>query len=256
MINVENYIKRNGEVNMIKIAVCDDEQYFRKRMNHIIFEYMEKNGYDYAITDFESGEEFLKASSRKMDYTIVFLDVNMKEINGMETARAIRCLSADTYIVFVTAFISYVLEGYKVNALRFLLKEDVNLEGAMRECLDAVIADMNYREVRYTFDFQNGRKELCVDRILYVESRLHKVIFFVMEDGITEYYLYDKLDNIDKILTIYGFYRIHQSFLVNMKCVKKVERYRAVLLNGMELSISKKYYKEFEIQYIKTQGDI
>ena len=217
--DVEYYIKHNGEVHMIKIAVCDDERYFRERMNHIISEYMGRKGYDYAITDFESGEDFLKAGSEKMDYTIVFLDVNMKEINGMETARAIRCLSADTYIVFVTAFISYVLEGYKVNALRFLLKEDANLEGAMRECLDAVIADMNYREVRYTFDFQNGRKELCVDRILYVESRLHKVIFFVMEDGIAEYHMYDKLNNIDKILTQYGFYRIHQSFLLNMRYV-------------------------------------
>ena len=241
---------------MIKIAVCDDEQYFRERMKCMISKYMEKKCYEYVIADFESGEEFLKACSEKMDYTVVFLDVNMKEINGMETARAIRCLSTDTYIVFVTAFLSYVLEGYKVNALRFLLKEDANLEGSMRECLDAVIADMNYKEVRFGFDFQQGRKELCVDRILYVESRLHKVIFFVTEDGIKEYYLYDKLDNIEKMLTAYGFYRIHQSFLVNMKYVKKVERYRALLQNGMELSISKRYYKEFEIQYIKMQGDI
>ena len=241
---------------MIKIAVCDDERYFRDRMNKMLTEYMEEKGYSYDITDFKSGEEFLKATVQKMDYTIVFLDVNMKEIDGIETARAIRCLSADTYIVFVTAFISYVLEGYKVNAIRYLLKEDGNLKGAMQECLDAIIENMNYREVRCGFEFQSGRKELCVDRILYIESRLHKVIFFVMEDGIKEYHMYDKLDNIDKILTQYDFYRIHQSFLVNMRYVKKVERYRAVLLNEMEIAVSKKYYKGFETEYIRTRGNV
>ena len=69
---------------MIKIAVCDDERYFREHMNHIIFEYMEKNGYDYAITDFESGKEFLKASLKKMDYTIVLAgDKNHGEVTGI-----------------------------------------------------------------------------------------------------------------------------------------------------------------------------
>lgn len=66
-------IKCNGEVHIIKIAVCDDEQYFKERMNHIISEYMEKKGYDYAITDFELGKEFLKASLKKWIIQLFFL---------------------------------------------------------------------------------------------------------------------------------------------------------------------------------------
>lgn len=241
---------------MLRIAVCDDEEYFRKRMKQIISEYMTVRNYDYAISCFESGESFLESGSQKFDYNIVFLDVNMKEMDGIETARAIRKLSPDTYIIFVTAYITYALDGYKVSAIRYLLKEDDNLEMAMQECFDTIIEKMNYKEVRRTFEFQNGKKDLIVDKILYVESRLHKVIFFVMDNGVAEYYMYDKLDTIEDILSEFGFYRIHQSFLVNMKYVKNIERFKLFLLNGTELSISKKYYKGIEAKYVKSKGDI
>ena len=54
----------------------------------------------------------------------------------------------------------------------------------------------------------------------------------------------------------YGFYRVHQSYLVNMKYVKNVERYEASLENGMTINISKRYYKDVEREYIKRQGEI
>ncbi|MBD5466490.1 MAG: response regulator transcription factor [Lachnospiraceae bacterium] len=241
---------------MLRIAVCDDEEYFRVRMEHIISEYMDKMGFDYVVNCFESGEAFLETGSQNFDYNIVFLDVNMKEMNGIETAKAIRKLMPDTYIVFVTAYITYSLEGYTVNAIRYILKEDDSIEMAVKECLDTIIGRMNYKETKYTFDFQNGKKDLIIDRILYVESRLHKVFFFVLDDGIVEYYMYDKLDSIEEKLSQFGFHRIHQSFLVNMRYVKKIERYKVILLNKLELSISKKYYKEIETKYVRSIGDI
>lgn len=241
---------------MLKIAVCDDEEYFGKRIKDIILKYMQKQQYDCEVCCFASGNALIKSGIQKWDYQIVFLDVNMEEIDGIETAKAIRKLTPDTYIIFVTAYISYALEGYKVDAVRYLLKEDENLEKAMQECLDTVIDKMNYKEMKCTFEFQNGKTDLAVDRILYVESRLHKVIFFVLGDGISEYYMYDKLDTVEDALSRFGFFRIHQSFLVNMKYVKHIERYRAFLINGIELNISKKYYKNIELQYIRSRGDI
>ncbi|MCM1500526.1 MAG: LytTR family DNA-binding domain-containing protein [Clostridium sp.] len=241
---------------MLKIAVCDDEEYFGKRIKDIILKYMQKLQYACNVDCFESGSTLIKSSVQKWDYDIVFLDVNMEEMDGIETAKAIRKLAPDTYIIFVTAYISYALEGYKVDAVRHLLKEDENLEKAMQECLDTVTEKMNYREMKCTFEFQGGKMDLAVDRILYVESRLHKVIFFVLDHGISEYYLYGRLDTVEDALSQFGFFRIHQSFLVNMKYVKHIERYRAVLLNGMEINISKKYYKNTEMQYIRSRGDI
>lgn len=241
---------------MLKIAICDDEEYFGRRIKEIVLKYMQALKYNCKTDYFESGKALIKSSVQKWDYDVVFLDVNMEEMDGIETAKAIRKLAPDTYIIFVTAYISYALEGYKVDAVRYLLKEDENLEKAMKECLDTVIDRMNYKEIKCTFEFQNGKMDLMVDRILYVESRLHKVIFFVLDDGISEYYMYEKLDAIEDMLSQFGFCRIHQSFLVNMKYIKNIERYRAFLLNGMELNISKKYYKNIEMQYIRSRGDI
>ena len=180
----------------------------------------------------------------------------MEEMDGIKTAEKIRLVSDKVYIVFVTAYITYALEGYKVNAVRYLLKEEENLTNALKECLDTIVARMNYKEVMCEFDFSNKKKLIPADSILYVESRLHKVIFFVMEDVITEYSKYDKLDAVEESLKQYGFCRTHQSFLVNMKYAKGVERYKMSLITGTQISISKKYYKSVENEYIKQQGDI
>lgn len=241
---------------MLRIAVCDDEKYFRDRLKELCRTFIDEQGYEHEIDCFESGEALLEKSAERFDYSIVFLDVNMKEMDGIETASAIRKLFPDTYIVFVTAYITYALDGYKVDAIRFLLKEDGNLEKAVKECLDTILGRMDYEEIRQTFTFQNGKKDLLVERILYVESRLHKVIFYVMEEKLATYYMYDKLDIVEKLLSQFGFYRIHQSYLVNIKYVKDVGRYKVKLFNGTELGVSKKYYKNFEQEYIKLRCDI
>ena len=241
---------------MFHIAVCDDEEYFRIREKKLIEEYMKNRGFACQTDLFPSGKEMLEAAEFIQQYDVIFLDISMEEMDGIETARRIRQVSPDVYIVFVTAYITYALEGYKVNAVRYLLKEDAGLESALKECLDARAALMDYAEVKCEIDFQGGSKSIPVDSILYVESRLHKVIFFVMEDGVKEYYKYGRLDEVEPELRQYGFFRVHQSFLVNMRLVQSVERYVARLKNGTEVSISKKYYRETEMEYIRAQGEL
>ena len=118
---------------MIHIAVCDDEEYFRLREKKLVGEYMEKRKYSYTIDTYSSGKEMLDAANVPLQYDIIFLDINMEELDGLETARRIREISAKVSIVFVTAYITYALDGYKVNAVRYLLKEDHCLENAMKE---------------------------------------------------------------------------------------------------------------------------
>lgn len=238
---------------MFHVAVCDDEEYFRLREKKLIEQYMEKQGYDCRMDLYPSGKELLSALDTAMQYDVIFLDINMEEMDGMETARRIRRMSADVFIVFVTAYITYALEGYEVNAVRYLLKEDSGLESAVKECLDAITARMR---VKCEIDFQNGRKRIPADAVLYVESRLHKVLFYVMEDEVKEYCKYGRLDAVEQELRPYGFLRVHQSFLVNFRYVKNIERYTASLDNGLEIGISKKYYKDAEREYIRRQGEI
>ena len=239
---------------MLNIAVCDDEPYFQNRIRELISAYLNDLEYEYAITCFDSGKELLQKGTDITKYDIAFLDVQMGEIDGIETAKHIREVSEDMFIVFITAFITYSLEGYKVGAIRYLLKDDKSLKDSLDECLSAIIGKMRY--VKQSFEFISGIKEILVDKILYIESSLHKLKFFVLEDKKKEYQMYGKLDGVSEEMKPYGFTRIHQSFLVNMKYVISVERYVARLIDGTEISISKKYYKETVTVFMKVRGNV
>lgn len=249
---------------MLRIAICDDEEYFRLLEKELIEKYMEGQGYECIIDSYSSGEEMLSGGKEgesgkpeALPYDIIILDVSMGEMDGIETARRIRQRNEKVNIVFVSAYITYALDGYKVNAVRYLLKEDSGLENALKECLDTIICRMDDTGTVYQINFLNGKKSVPADIILYVESRLHKVSFFVAEDGaVKEYCKYGKLDSVQEELGQYGFFRVHQSYLVNMKYVKDVERYVASLENGLKINVSKKYYKDVEREYIKRQGEI
>ena len=93
----------------------------------------------YEISLFYSGKNFVKLSMNMTKYNIVFLDINMEELNGIETAKRLRVLCKDTFVVFVTAYINYTLEGYKVEAIRYILKNSANLQDSVEECMDTIL---------------------------------------------------------------------------------------------------------------------
>ena len=92
---------------------------------------------DIKIDEFESGKDFISLGINLAKYDIVFLDVNMDELDGMETAQKIRKVSNDVFIVFVTAFITCAPQGYSVGAIRYILKNNVNFPELIFECMDA-----------------------------------------------------------------------------------------------------------------------
>lgn len=241
---------------MLEIAICDDEKYFLEQEKEWISKYMNRLGYEFRIDTFASGVEFMAVGDRVSRYDIMFLDINMEELNGLETARRIREYTKDAYIVFVTAFITYSLEGYKVDAVRYILKDNESLEKAIKECLDVIVDKMNYVENKYTFDFQEGRKTLFLDEILYIESRLHKLQFHLAGPKSEQYTMYGRLDHIAELLHDFNFCRVHKSYLVNLKYMEKVERYLARLSNGDAVSISQPKFNNVREQFICYKGEI
>lgn len=254
MKNIVKYTERGRW--MFRIAVCDDESYFRKHIREVLAEYMEEKGILYEIDEFESGKEFINLGIEIARYKVVFLDINMEELDGMETAQKIREVNRDIYIVFVTAFINYTLEGYKVDAVRYILKNNVNFPELLFECMDAINAKMNYEVKRKSFNFNEGTKNIPIDRLLYIESRLHKLEFYVMEENLNKYTMYRKLDILEDELKGYDFLRIHQSYLVNLKHISKVSRYEALLDNGVKLEIPKVRYKFVEEAVVAYRGEV
>lgn len=241
---------------MLKIAICDDEKYFRKEINDILIPYLNEKGIVHSIDAFDSGEEFVLQGIEMLKYDVVFLDINMERMDGLETARKIREYSKDVFIVFVTAYIDYTLEGYKVDAIRYILKNNSTLKNAVEECMDAIQDKMNYSVNTIEFEFLEGKKSILLDRILYIESNLHKLIFYIMEDTLEKYTLYMTLDELENKLSCDRFLRIHQSYLVNIAHVGKVVRYSLFTDNGTELSIPKARYKEVQRAVAEYKGAI
>ncbi len=245
---------------MIHIAICDDEDGFLFLEQKLVSAYMENHDYQYHVDTFSSGIDFLQSNENIGNFDIIFLDINMNKLDGIETAKKIRECGSQAYIVFVTAFITYALEGYKVDAIRFLLKESESLEPSIEECLDSIILKMNYKENRETFIFLEGEKTLSPDDIVYIESNLHKLTFYLAEENMKSYSMYEKLDVLDKRLCRYDFCRIHKSFLVNLKYVQEIERYSAKLTENIchisHLSVSQSRYNHAKEQFIFYQGEV
>lgn len=241
---------------MISIAICDDEGYFLEREKQLIKMYMDTKGYPCSIDTFSSGKDLLHSKDLVLQYDILFLDINMQEMDGIETAKEIRRITKEAYIVFITAFVTYALEGYKVDAVRYLLKDDECLEKAVAECLETILYKMNYEKRKRVFEFQEGKIELFFEDIIYIESNLHKLIFHMVNDKAVKYTMYAKLDDMDELLHGQGFCRLHKSYLANLMYVENIKRYQAELSNGEYLNISKARYLDARNELVCYRGEI
>lgn len=235
---------------MLQIAICDDEKFYREKIKAYLESYLSGRHLEYTIHLFLSGVEFLSQKENVVKYDIVFMDINMNEMDGIQTAMQIRAFQSETFIALVTAFINYVLDGYKVNAVRYIMKD--SLETAIPECMDAIMQKMQLQQV--TFPFLEGEKRLYTDNILYIESQRHKSVFHYLESGIVTYGIYEKLDHIEELLADYGFLRIHKSYLVNMKHIRKISNYTAVLDFGDVLPIPRLRFQHVKEAFVAYKG--
>ena len=106
---------------MLRLAICDDRTEDRERLCRLLKEYGQYNNLELTVDQWSTGEDFL-LSFAPGRYQLVFLDIYMKQINGVETARTIREQDEDCAIVFVTTSPEHAVEGFSVNALHYLLK--------------------------------------------------------------------------------------------------------------------------------------
>ena len=156
---------------MFKIAVCDDESLFAENLKELISDYMTEKDLVFEIDTYTSGKKLLEQGVKVTQYEIIFLDINMEEIDGIKAAENIRKLSRDVFIVFVTAYVDYSLEGYRLDVIRYLLKGNTNFRNTVNECIDAIMEKKNYSIVKKEFNFKEGRKEIALDKLLYIESK-------------------------------------------------------------------------------------
>lgn len=241
---------------MLKIAICDDEIIFGEKLQKMISDYMGNHHLSFEIEMFHSGTSFADLDMEMSKFQIVFLDINMKGLNGVQTAAKIRKYCKETFIVFVTAYIEYTLEGYKVEAIRYILKNNPQLVQAVNESLDTICEKMNCSVKVQSFSFREGERKLPLDRIAYIETEVHTLVFHVLEQDYVCYHCRDTLGNMETQLKAYGFWRIHQSYLVNKKYIKKLSAYNAYMVNGEILPVAKQRFHYIREQYAGYRGEM
>lgn len=230
----------------MKIAICDDEREFLENISEILKIYLNEKGLEYDIDLYNSGKSIIELHEKIVSYDVVFLDINMPEIGGLEVAQWIRTYSDNVNIVFITAMISYAIQGYKYNAVRYILKNERQLKTSIYECMNAVLYKMDYMSIdKRVFICNQKEKEIIVNKVMYIESSAHKVMFHIEGKENEDYVVNNKLNDIERILGGCKYMiRVHQSYIVNMMYVKKISGYRIFLKNGIEIGVPKPRYKE------------
>lgn len=239
----------------MKIAICDDEKYDLEKIEYLLKQELQKHSISiFEIDTYLSPSEFLWNNEKIMQYDVIFLDINMPQVNGIKVAEKIRELRHDVLLIFITAFLDYSLEGYRLDAIRFLIKD--MLEIMMPECVETIIRKLALQAHKIEYRFVEGKKEVYVDSIVYIESQMHKLLFFLNDSKNEPYSLYDKLDNIEEELFKYGFLRTHKSYLVNTKYIKKVSNYKVEIDSGIILPIPREKFQKVKERYYEIKGDI
>ena len=103
----------------MRIAICDDDVQLICLLKQLIYRYANEHRYDFVVEEFYSGESLLNSS---LVFDIIFLDYKMNILNGLDTAKQLRKRNTSNVIVFVTSYTHFVLDAFKVNAFRFLVK--------------------------------------------------------------------------------------------------------------------------------------
>lgn len=225
----------------LDIAVVDDEKVIREHIREMI----ENQKPDCKIACFSSGEELVAAAK---PFDIIFLDIQMDGINGIEAAKEVREKSADTVFIFITGIKEYVFEALDIYAFHYLLKPVTKQK--FTEVFEQALWEAGLRQMRRkTQLFINTRSRgitIDADNILYIESVSRKVKIHTMQEVIEAYAALGELE------TQLGgsFYRCHRGYLVNMAHIREYKRDCITLAGGDTVYLTKKKYGEFVNAYM------
>ena len=202
---------------MIRIALVEDEADVRAQLQGYVQRHTRQYGTEFAVTEFADGMELL--DDYRPVYDILFLDVEMKHLDGMETARRVRELDKDVIIVFITNMAQYAIRGYEVDALDFVLKPvsyyqfSTKLERALQRI-------QRRRGGQVALQVSGGVQLLDTDDILYLETRDRLLHYHTATDT---WSVRGSLLKAEKDLAAYHFARCNQCYLVNLRHVRGVQ---------------------------------
>ena len=221
----------------MRIAICDDNRTFARTLAEYIEN--EYKSLDLLIEFFASGEELLAYyNTNKKIFDVILLDIEMKQVNGIETAHQIRKVDTKTVIIFITSHDELASMGYEVSAFRFLSKPVKRKK--LIEALEAVRSQNNSEKTIHVSNWE-GDVTININDILFFEAQNQQVSIKTKDSEFTQ--RCNLGDYVDE-LTKYNFVPIHRSYLINMKYVKGLSKQEVTMKDGTILPISRLRYKD------------
>ena len=234
---------------MLKILILEDNpEELRRLTDYLVRFSAEEPGFQFTLETYGKGMAFLDNYRRDAD--IVFLDIRLPDMLGIDVARHIRSIDENVMIIFVTSLTQYAIDGYSVEAFDYILKPvqypsfSSKLRRAMRE--------ISYHEPELWLDLRDkeGGKRIAAGSITYIESSGHD-LFFHTGDGVIRQW--GTLLKYEELLSGLHFVRCHTSFLVNLKYVQAVRK-EEIAVNGEVIPVSRPKRKDFLAAFAQYKG--
>lgn len=220
---------------MIKIAICDDEKFHIEKIENLLT--ARDDASDFEIHRYDNATALLQS---EIKFELLFMDIELADANGVTVAGMMRNKIKNLFVFFTTSYTNYISEAFRIMPFQYLVKPlDAKLFNAE---LDRAIRILQNDNQKIIISKYNQKTSIAVKDVLYIEHYVKKLTYVLINGEI--YYSNGKIVEVYEKLAPYGFARIHNGYLLNLKYLQKIKDYEAILTNGVKLPISKKYAKE------------
>ncbi|MEK3669822.1 MULTISPECIES: LytR/AlgR family response regulator transcription factor [unclassified Paenibacillus] len=223
---------------IITIAIVEDDiNQARLLESHLTIFGIEK-GVSFNIMHFQHAVALLENYTANFD--IIFMDIQLPYMNGMDAARSLRALDKEVILIFITNLTQYAIHGYEVEALDYIVKpvEYYDFALKMSRAIRRIDEKPGHDMLIAT---DKGIRKISPKSIRYIETEGHHVIYHTAEGDLRQY---ATISSIEEKLQEYDFYRCNNCYLVNLAYVQRIQGY-TVVLDGVDLRISQPRKKAF-----------
>ena len=233
---------------MIHIAICDDEKHMSDQIRAMASDFFRKKNREIRLRTFLSGEELLNDEGQ---IDILFLDIQMKGMDGLETARKLRAGQFRGFLIFITVLKEMVFQSFEVQAYDYLVKpvEEKQFEKTMERLFASM---QNAGEDSLLVQKGYEGRIIREDEIVFCEVIDRKIYLNLASGEVVDYY--ERIENLETKLGSH-FFRCHRSYLINLKHLKGYKNGTACMDNGKEVPVSRLRSREFSgvvLQYMKN----